>query len=261
MDMQMPVMDGLEATKKIRAHEAQSKSAKQVPIVGLSAYARAEFAQQAQNAGMNAYLTKPYEKKEIYRVINECLASYPDSSPHSRCAKSEAMLTPSCLTEKNFVTKVFGDIESISRHVVGSYQGNDIVFDVFHTKADGSCGFYCLPIPYDRSGVVLLLKGHLNNAHIRALIAVEIMESLKLNYLPASFYHSFPQLSEFKFYQSGIDIAQAQLLQKALDHIDPSRTSIVNRQFELVVNYLQRKADRSLEENSLLEQMLKFQQD
>lgn len=64
MDIQMPVMDGLEAAKTIR-----QRLGKDVTIVGLSAHAFQEDVDKALNAGMDAYLTKPIQIQELAQVI------------------------------------------------------------------------------------------------------------------------------------------------------------------------------------------------
>jgi len=59
MDIQMPGMDGIEATKQIRAWEASiSRSA--TPIIGLTAHAFNEDRERCLNAGMNDYIAKPF---------------------------------------------------------------------------------------------------------------------------------------------------------------------------------------------------------
>lgn len=63
MDMEMPVMGGLEATRNIRSRGIG------IPIVALSAYTRPEYKEEAEQAGMNDYLTKPYEKEKIFAAI------------------------------------------------------------------------------------------------------------------------------------------------------------------------------------------------
>ena len=57
MDVQMPVMDGEEATKRIRALEAPLGS---VPIVALTAHAMAGARDRYLQCGMNDYLSKPF---------------------------------------------------------------------------------------------------------------------------------------------------------------------------------------------------------
>lgn len=65
MDLQMPVLSGYEATKKIRQMH------KDVPIVALTAAVMTEDKQKALKAGMNAHLAKPIDKQELYRLISE----------------------------------------------------------------------------------------------------------------------------------------------------------------------------------------------
>lgn len=71
MDMQMPVMDGLAATRQIRDKEKSSGDPVllPVPIIGLSANALREQEQQALAAGMNGYLTKPILEKTLFQTI------------------------------------------------------------------------------------------------------------------------------------------------------------------------------------------------
>ena len=67
MDIMMPVMDGLEATRRIRTcgHPRGSD----VPIIAITANAFADDIQKAKNAGMNEHLAKPFEMEKVLRVI------------------------------------------------------------------------------------------------------------------------------------------------------------------------------------------------
>ena len=67
MDVMMPVMDGLEATRMIRGMDRPD--AKTVPIIALSANAFAEDAQMAKEAGMNEHLAKPLDMETVFSVI------------------------------------------------------------------------------------------------------------------------------------------------------------------------------------------------
>lgn len=73
MDIQMPVMNGCEAAKAIR--NCGHPQAGSIPIVAMSANAFAEDVQEAMNAGMNAYLTKPVDakllEKTLVRILSE----------------------------------------------------------------------------------------------------------------------------------------------------------------------------------------------
>ncbi len=68
MDMEMPVMDGLEATAAIREWEAE-QGRKPVPIVALTAHAFEEKRQQCFEAGCTHYLTKPVKKAALIELL------------------------------------------------------------------------------------------------------------------------------------------------------------------------------------------------
>lgn len=66
MDIQMPVMDGLEATRIIR-----EKGFTAVPIIALTAHARGSDRSRCLEAGMNDHITKPIQRELVYRLIND----------------------------------------------------------------------------------------------------------------------------------------------------------------------------------------------
>jgi CheY-like chemotaxis protein len=65
MDVKMPVMDGLEATRRIRA---QAKW-KQLPIIALTANAVQEELDKCSAVGMDAYVTKPIDTEELFATM------------------------------------------------------------------------------------------------------------------------------------------------------------------------------------------------
>lgn len=67
MDMMMPVMDGLEATRKIRSYDRSD--ATEIPIIGLTANAFREDAERCMEAGMNAHISKPIQIDEVVNTI------------------------------------------------------------------------------------------------------------------------------------------------------------------------------------------------
>lgn len=71
MDIQMPIMNGYEATKEIRALDDAAYA--NIPIVAMTANAFEEDKQNAREAGMNAHLAKPIDVPELARTIRECL--------------------------------------------------------------------------------------------------------------------------------------------------------------------------------------------
>lgn len=71
MDVQMPKMDGYEATQAIRALDDKEKAA--IPIVAMTANAFAEDRERALAAGMNGHITKPIDVKKLERVLRQLL--------------------------------------------------------------------------------------------------------------------------------------------------------------------------------------------
>ncbi len=72
MDMRMPEMDGLEATRTIRAMER--RDAADIPIIALTANAFDEDVQRSMQAGLNAHLSKPVEPETLFETMSELLS-------------------------------------------------------------------------------------------------------------------------------------------------------------------------------------------
>ena len=70
MDVRMPVMDGLDAARAIRA--MRKADAKTVPILAMTANAFQEDVNASLEAGMNAHLTKPIEPPTLYATLQRC---------------------------------------------------------------------------------------------------------------------------------------------------------------------------------------------
>ena len=71
MDMRMPEMDGLEATRTIRG--LQRDDAKTIPIIALTANAFDEDVQQSMQAGLNAHLSKPVEPAVLFETLEKLI--------------------------------------------------------------------------------------------------------------------------------------------------------------------------------------------
>ncbi len=69
MDVQMPEMDGLEATRAIRTREIES--GRHIPIIALTATAFAEDKKACDDAGMDAFLSKPFKREDLERFLKE----------------------------------------------------------------------------------------------------------------------------------------------------------------------------------------------
>ena len=69
MDVQMPVMDGLEAARHIR------KMAANLPVIGLTAHTLEEEREKCRQAGMQEHVTKPVDPVSLKKAINNCVFS------------------------------------------------------------------------------------------------------------------------------------------------------------------------------------------
>jgi two-component system cell cycle response regulator DivK len=74
MDVQLPKMSGLDATRLLRADEAT----KHIPIVVITSFALSGDRERAAEAGASAYLAKPYSPRELLALVREIL---PEPTP------------------------------------------------------------------------------------------------------------------------------------------------------------------------------------
>ncbi len=70
MDITLPVMDGLQATREIRSNEKFER----LPIIIISAHDSEEIRTQAAEAGASAYISKPIQIQELKKAIDGCLS-------------------------------------------------------------------------------------------------------------------------------------------------------------------------------------------
>ena len=69
MDIQLPVMDGYEATRRIKADPAL----RSIPIIAVTSYALSGDEDKAREAGCDAYVPKPYSPRQLLAKIREFL--------------------------------------------------------------------------------------------------------------------------------------------------------------------------------------------
>ncbi len=77
MDVRMPELDGLEATRTIRAMAKERPDAGSIPIVALTANAFDEDVQRSMQAGLDAHLAKPVEPNTLFKTLEKVLAGKP----------------------------------------------------------------------------------------------------------------------------------------------------------------------------------------
>ncbi|MCK4493248.1 MAG: response regulator, partial [Methylococcales bacterium] len=70
MDVQMPEMDGMEATEIIRKQQSN------IPIIAMTAYAMGEEKQQFLEAGMSSHIPKPIDSKLLYKTLEHWISKH-----------------------------------------------------------------------------------------------------------------------------------------------------------------------------------------
>ena len=89
MDVQMPVLDGLETTKAIRRNNAWDN----LPIIAMTAHAMIGDRERCLQAGMNAYVSKPVQQAGLIAVIEQYLASGTGQAATPKASGVERILT------------------------------------------------------------------------------------------------------------------------------------------------------------------------
>ncbi len=112
MDIQMPVMDGYEATRKIRDLEREkqkpvpdkkSNLPKFIPVIAMTAHSLKGDREKCLDAGMNDYITKPLNFKELTAMVSKWAGISPVSSPYKmepKCSSDPEKISQNKLTEE-----------------------------------------------------------------------------------------------------------------------------------------------------------------
>jgi signal transduction histidine kinase/CheY-like chemotaxis protein/HPt (histidine-containing phosphotransfer) domain-containing protein len=113
MDVQMPEMDGFEATAAIRDHE--SRTGAHIPIIALTAHAMKGDRERCLDAGMDGYVSKPIRAEELLQAIDE-LAPAARLAPRS--SDDDNMIDIDRVLDRRAVLSQFGgDLELLQRVV------------------------------------------------------------------------------------------------------------------------------------------------
>ncbi len=119
MDVQMPVLDGLEATRLIKSHEAF----KSLPVIALTAGALDSERLRAKAAGMDDFLTKPLEPLDVVKLLRSRIGLYRGSAPKVVLSQSDdgaATLEPPA-------SQPWPDIPGINKALAMAYSSNSVV--------------------------------------------------------------------------------------------------------------------------------------
>jgi signal transduction histidine kinase/CheY-like chemotaxis protein/HPt (histidine-containing phosphotransfer) domain-containing protein len=141
MDVQMPVMDGFQATAAIRALSDPVKS--HVPIIAMTAHALKGDAERCLEAGMDSYVSKPIQGEELIELVE--LFGEPEVSQESSIEKSENMLSgssakpsepPQNLGKEPQSATVDFDLNEAVKRCFGKYDFFQEMVDCFFCEAD-----------------------------------------------------------------------------------------------------------------------------
>ncbi len=205
MDLQMPVMDGLTATRQIRTLEGTGK---QTPVVALTANAMTGQLERCIEAGMNAFLTKPIELERLRETLERygLGAQAEESGPDKRAnGRTE---TPIDLGRLNELTA--GDAE-FAHELASTFvaSGEQVL-----TEIDAAIA------AFDRSALSRAahkLKGASANVHANALCTLALslesqaaqLDQPSLKQLIADLRHEFERAAEFLRAQAPAPAAKA----------------------------------------------------
>ncbi len=124
MDVQMPVLDGLEATRQIRQQE--QKTGTHVPIVAMTAHAMTGDRERCLQAGMDDYLSKPIHRPELLAVLARQGAnraagrSERQPARESERKRTRAMAANEVLDKAEFLSRLEGD-EQLLRELIEAF--------------------------------------------------------------------------------------------------------------------------------------------
>ncbi|MCP4023739.1 MAG: response regulator, partial [Desulfobacteraceae bacterium] len=76
MDINMPVMDGLEATRRIRAYEVEQEIKRKVPILALTANVLDNFKKRCLESGMDDFLVKPIKREIVFQSLKQWIDNF-----------------------------------------------------------------------------------------------------------------------------------------------------------------------------------------
>ncbi len=127
MDVEMPGMDGLEATRRIRSGQAGEK-VQDIPIVAMTARALDEAKKQTREAGMDGYVTKPVDMAELATVLARTASGREKKTTD---AASEATTLPISLLDRKIVLQMLGGDEDLLDEIRAEF-ADHVIPDKLH---------------------------------------------------------------------------------------------------------------------------------
>ncbi len=118
MDIQMPEMDGLEATRRIRDPRSAVRD-HDIPIIAMTAHAMQGDRQHFLDAGMNGYIAKPVDPLAMARELEKCLQRHSDACiraddtarPEAKTAKNDSLSELTIFNQTALMERLMGDAQ------------------------------------------------------------------------------------------------------------------------------------------------------
>jgi two-component system, sensor histidine kinase and response regulator len=105
MDVQMPIMDGLETTREIRKRETQTHQ--HIPIIALTAHAMAGDEDRCLQAGMDGYVSKPIQINTLLQVIQTHIPhTHLPVTPNAQVSPMETLLLENFGGDRNLLQQI-----------------------------------------------------------------------------------------------------------------------------------------------------------
>ncbi len=118
MDVQMPEMDGLEATKRIREWESGKDS--HIPIIAMTAHAMEGDREMCLKAGMDEHISKPFTPKALSRLIGKWLRQTAKSHIKAEALSPLERLEPTVWDKQGLLARLMGDQE-LARKIIKTF--------------------------------------------------------------------------------------------------------------------------------------------
>ncbi len=100
MDCHMPIMDGFEASTKIREAEKSNNKEKYVPIIALTADVKKGIVEQCKKAGMDEYISKPFTQKQLQTILGKYLTAKPALSSDTQIEQTTKVTAPAEIIDR-----------------------------------------------------------------------------------------------------------------------------------------------------------------
>lgn len=124
MDIQMPIMDGYEATKSIRSTFPEPK--KKIPIIALTANAIKGDNEKCLEIGMNDYLPKPFQPEDLYDSLSKFVKEKPvvHTTITENIVQTELTQSPNTLIDLSYLENISGGDKTFMREMIETFITN-----------------------------------------------------------------------------------------------------------------------------------------